>query len=132
QDNRWLWVCVKQRRNIFMIRLLCFFLIFASLASRAQFNYKLDQNIPVQNLKGENLSLAWAGGLNAAQFNTMDLNGDGVEDLVLYARMANKIITFVASDNRFVSAPEYEELFPDGIYNWVLLRDYNCDGKKDI
>ncbi len=115
-----------------MIRLLCFFLIFASLTCRAQFNYKLDQSIPVLNLKGENLSLAWAGGLNAAQFNTMDLNGDGVEDLVLYDRMANKIITLVASDNRFISAPEYEALFPDGIYNWMLLRDYNCDGKKDI
>jgi hypothetical protein len=38
----------------------------------------------------------------------------------------------VASDNRFISAPEYEALFPDGIYNWMLLRDYNCDGKKDI
>lgn len=115
-----------------MIRLLCFFLILVPLASRAQFNYTLDQSIPVQNLKGENLLLAWAGGLNAAQFNTMDLNGDGVEDLVLYDRMANKVITFLAADTYYVAAPEYESLFPDGIYNWLLLRDYNCDGKKDV
>jgi len=115
-----------------MTRAVCFFVLFLPLASQAQFTYTLDQSIPVAGLDGEPLSFPWAGGLNAAQFNTMDLNGDGVEDLVLFDRMASKVITFINAGNRYVPAPEFENLFPEEIENWLLLRDYNCDGKKDI
>lgn len=115
-----------------MFRAVCIFFLCIPLAGVAQFTYTLDQTIPVQNLQGESLSLAWAGGLNAAQFNTMDLNADGQDDLILYDRMANKVITFIATDGQWVAVPEYEHFFPEGIYNWLLLRDYNCDGKKDI
>ena len=115
-----------------MFRAACIFFLSAPLIASGQFTYTLDQRIPVQHTQGEDLSLAWAGGLNAAQFNTMDLNGDGQDDLVLYDRMASKVITFVASEGKYVAASEYEDLFPEGIYNWLLLRDYNCDGRKDI
>lgn len=114
-----------------MLRLVCFFVLFMPLVSQAQFTYTLDQQIPVRHLKGDVLDLAWAGGLNAAQFNTMDLNGDKQDDLVVFDRMANKVITFLNSDKRYVSAPEYEDLFPE-LSNWLLLRDYNCDGRKDV
>lgn len=115
-----------------MIRVLWFFLVYLPLASQAQFTYFLDQTIPVKDLQGDDLSLAWAGGLNATQYNTMDLDEDGTEDLVLFDRMANKVITFIARDNQYVPAPEFEALFPAEVSNWILLRDYNCDGKKDI
>jgi hypothetical protein len=115
-----------------MIRGVCLIVLFLPLVSQAQFTYTLDQTIPVQDTNGGNLSFPWAGGLNSAQFNTMDLNGDGAEDLVLFDRMANKVITFLSSDNRYVPAPDFESLFPDDVSNWLLLRDYNCDGKKDI
>lgn len=115
-----------------MVRAAYIFLLLMPLAAMAQFTYTLDASIPVQNSEGEDLSLAWAGGLNAVQFNTMDLDGDGQEDLVLFDRMAGKVITFIVSEGQHVPAPEFEELFPEGIYNWVLLRDFNCDGKKDI
>jgi hypothetical protein len=115
-----------------MIRLICLWIIILPLASQAQFTYFLDQSIPVQDFNGGDLRMPWAGGLNAAQFNTMDLNGDGSEDLVLFDRMANKVITFVNSDNQYVPAPDFEGLFPAQITNWLLLRDYNCDGLKDI
>lgn len=114
-----------------MIRAVCFFVLFAPSVVQAQFTYTLDQSIPVRHLKGDALSLAWAGGLNAAQFNTMDLNGDGDEDMVVFDRMANKVITFLDDDNQYLSAPEYENLFPE-LSNWLLLRDYDCDGRKDI
>jgi len=115
-----------------MIRVLGFLLLFAPLTSQAQFTYSFDQSVPVQQATGDELSLAWAGGLNAAQFNTMDLDGDGADDLVLFDRMANKVITLIGRENRYVSAPEYEHFFPKEITNWLLLRDYNCDGRKDI
>jgi hypothetical protein len=92
----------------------------------------MDQTIPVKDEQGNILPLAWAGGLNAAHYNTMDLNDDGKEDLVLYDRMGGKILTFLDTENQYQYAPEYEEFFPREITNWLLLRDYNCDGKKDI
>src|SRR5687768_3282883 len=114
-----------------MVRVVCFFLFFLPLASQAQFTYFLDQSIVVQD-QGGNLAHPWAGGLNAAAFNTMDLNGDGADDLVLFDRMAGKVITFINADNQYVPAPEFENFFPGDVTNWLLLRDYNCDGRKDI
>ncbi len=57
--------------------------------------YRIDQQIPVTNESEETLPLAWAGGINASQFNTIDLNGDNIEDLLLFDRMANKPIAFL-------------------------------------
>lgn len=108
-----------------------FLLFIISSGGYAQFTYSLDQSIPVE-VNGETLKLAWAGGLNAAQINTMDLNGDNKQDLVVFDRTANKILTYVNQDNKYIYAPEYEELFPDQVSQWMLLRDFNCDGRKDI
>ncbi len=102
----------------------------ASLA-QAQFAYQYDQTIPVE-ANDRVLPLAWAGGLNAAQYNTLDLNGDMQPDLVIYDRSANKVLTFVKSGSAFVYNPVYELQFPATIGSWILLRDYNCDGKKDL
>src|SRR6478609_12065035 len=113
------------------IIILLLILLFPS-ALHAQFTYVVDQTVPVKDLQGNTLDMAWAGGLNAAQYNSIDLNGDGKDDLAIFDRMANKVITFVNENNQYRYAPEFETLFPDGITNWLLLRDYNCDGKKDI
>lgn len=115
-----------------MLRFLLITLLCCPLLSVAQFTYVQDQRIPVRDIEGALIPNAWAGGLNAAQYNTMDLNADGQEDLVLFDRMANKVITFLNVDNSYRYAPEFEKLFPAEITNWMLLRDYNCDGKKDI
>jgi hypothetical protein len=115
-----------------MTGLLCLLLLCIPLTSQGQFTYLLEQTVPVEDAQKKFLPLAWAGGLNAAQFNTMDLNEDGNPDLVLFDRMADKISTFISLDNHYIYAPEFENFFPEEISNWLLLRDYNCDGKKDI
>jgi hypothetical protein len=115
-----------------MYRIVLLLILLSTSALHAQFTYVLDQTVPVKDLQGNTLDLAWAGGLNAAQYNSIDLNGDGKDDLAIFDRMANKVITFVNQNNQYQYAPEFETLFPDEITNWLLLRDYNCDGKKDI
>lgn len=97
-----------------------------------QYTYVLDQSVVVKDAEGNTMALPWAGGLNAAHYNTMDLNNDGKEDLVIFDRGADKITTFLNVDDHYVYAPEYENFFPDEITNWLLLRDFNCDGRKDI
>jgi len=112
---------------------LSFFLAVFLLptALLAQFTYQIDQSIPVE-LDGKQLTLPWAGGLNAAQINTMDLNGDTKQDLAIYDRGAAKIFTFLNLNNKWEYYPEYESLFPAEVNQWMLLRDFNCDGKKDL
>lgn len=96
-----------------------------------QFMYSMDQSIPVSHADGTPYALPWAGGLNAAQYNSLDLNHDGIADLVVFDRMANKVITLIREGQQYRYAPEYETLFPT-VSNWLLLRDFNCDGKPDI
>ena len=107
-----------------------FFLLFP-LSVLAQFTYQVDQSIPVAQ-NGKVLLNPWAGGLNSPQVSTMDLNADGAADLVLFDKTASRVSTFLASDNGYHYAPDYEALFPAEVNTFVVLRDYNCDGKKDL
>ena len=83
----------------------------------------------------DTLMLPWAGGINYAQVSTIDLNLDGKEDLIVFDRADHKVIPFVnigtPGNIKFKYAPKYIEVFPNSI-GWMLLRDYNCDGKKDV
>ena len=78
----------------------------------------------------------WAGGMNSPQFSEIDLNNDGIKDLVVFERdWYGMIKAFVngGSPNQidYIHNPNYEHLFPE-MHNWALLYDYNCDGKEDI
>jgi hypothetical protein len=126
------WLSLRVKKYFLMIRALLFLCLLVPLDLLAQFTYVIDQSIPVKDQIGEQLLMPWAGGLNAAQHNVMDLNNDGKDDLVIYDRTANKIITFLNENNQYHYAPEYQSYFPDDITNWMLLRDFNCDGRKDI
>ncbi|MCU0367566.1 MAG: T9SS type A sorting domain-containing protein [Cyclobacteriaceae bacterium] len=110
---------------------LCLLLLTFSFLSRAQFTYEINQEIEVE-VNGKRLIMPWSGGLNSVQINTMDLDGDSKPDLVLFDRTANKVLTFLSKNNQYSYAPEYEDLFPGEVTQWMLLRDFNCDGKKDI
>ncbi|MBX0291422.1 T9SS type A sorting domain-containing protein [Hymenobacter sp. HSC-4F20] len=78
----------------------------------------------------------WAGGLNSPQFSNIDLNADQQPDLFVFDRAAGRVFTFLsvaeASGRAWQYAPEYEMLFPGGLQGWVLLRDYDCDGRPDL
>ena len=111
--------------------LFVYLLVNLMLPVRGQFTYVFDQRVPVE-ADGRTLTMPWAGGLNSAQINTMDLNGDNQSDLVLYDRSAGKLLTYLWLSNQYVFRPEYASLFPPEVSSWILLRDINCDGKKDI
>ncbi|UII33536.1 T9SS type A sorting domain-containing protein [Fulvivirga ulvae] len=115
------------------MKFLCIFLLtfYIPASIYAQFVYTLDQSVSVKE-GDEILNLPWTGGLNSMQYSTMDLDGDGNEDLVVFERSAHKIYPFLNVDKTYSYAPEYAFYFPEEVKNWMLLRDFNCDGKKDI
>jgi hypothetical protein len=114
-----------------MQRLVCLWLVGCPALVFGQFNYVIEQTVPVTDQSNIPYEIPWAGGLNAAHYNSIDLNQDGAEDLLLFDRMAGKPVPFLNDNGRYRYAPEYETQFPE-MANWVLLRDFNCDGRKDI
>ena len=122
-------------------------IFFLPLMTHAQFGFQRIDTIDVYE-SAVLQKYAWVGGLDYAQFSNIDLNFDGVQDLFVFDRTNNKVLTFIQNGTpgspEWLYAPVYESKFPeyknnyseyeeeDFLFNWVLLVDYNCDGKKDI
>jgi len=108
--------------------------LFSVFSSSAQFGFERIDTINVIK-NALNQKHAWVGGLDYVQMSNIDLNYDGVEDLFVFDRTCHKVLTFiqngVTGQIDYSYEPQYEALFPE-MTNWVLLVDYNCDGKKDI
>lgn len=116
---------------------LCFsipFLFASTLRAQVPLQFSRVDSVPVV-ANSVQLTWPWAGGMNFCQLSEIDLNLDGVMDLFSFDRSGNKILTWInkgtANTSDYVFAPEYIKRFPL-LREWVLLRDYNCDGKMDI
>mgnify|MGYP006269905297 CR=1 FL=1 len=109
--------------------LLSFLILCSALQLTAQaFSH---WNIPfIQD--GEMLDLATAGGLNNPQPNEIDLNDDGLLDLLVFDRTGNVLLPFINSGGAYEYAPQYARYFPQGVAHWMILRDYNDDGVMDL
>lgn len=114
--------------------LLVAYLLFFTASISAQTSFQPNDSILVIK-NSDTLDLAWAGGINYAQFSTIDLDLDGKEDLVVFDRTDYQVITFLnkgtAGKIKYEYAPEYIQRFPKSI-GWMLMRDFNLDGKKDV
>ena len=110
------------------------FLLFSTTSLFAQSNFSRWDSIPVV-IASDTIKYPWAGGFNNPQFSDIDLNGDGMLDLFVFDRSGNRVITFLNGGTPntidYQHAPEYQTKFPE-LRGWVLLVDYNGDGKKDI
>ncbi len=120
--------------RILLVFVWVLILTSSALKSQQAMTFSRADTIPVfeNNLQ---LLFPWAGGLNFCQFSEIDLNQDGRLDLFVFDRSGNKIQTYInngtANQVDYVLAPEFISKFPI-MHDWVLLRDYNCDGKMDI
>ena len=74
---------------------------------------------------------ALSGGINTGQFSEIDLNLDGIMDIIVFDKSGNKLSPFINDNGNFIYSPEYRDNFPS-MHDWVLMTDYNCDGKNDI
>ena len=114
--------------SLFVLSLICS-LTIPSYAQR----YTWDADIPLLQ-DSALMDNPWSGSFNAPQVSKMDLDEDGFSDLVLFDRTSNKVSTFLYSSasGEYKYEPSYEALFPSDITGWMLLRDFDCDGEKDL
>ena len=111
-----------------------FLFIFSSLLfntiSFSQINFTRDTTVSVFE-NSTQLKHAWNGGVNSAQFSEIDLNLDGIKDIIVFDRSGNKLSPYLNINGEYVFSPQFRNNFPDINY-WIILEDYNCDGKNDI
>lgn len=121
------------------IYLFLFFLSFYSLKTsigQSVSPYSFSRVDTVEVKSGANLlKFPWAGGINSAQFGAIDLNLDGIKDLIVFDRTGNKISTYINGGSANTVDYSYNITYRNSlptITNFMIVCDYNCDGKEDI
>lgn len=110
--------------------------LIGPVLTTAQTTMHFDGTIPV--VRGSTtLDLAWASGLNAPQAGQVDLNLDGLKDLVFFDRTGDRLITLLntggTGTGQYRHTREFDHIWPfEQLHDWVLFRDYDCDGQEDI
>lgn len=112
-----------------------FITVLFSLSSFAQtphyYGFTPYESVGVRNQTGDDMAFPWVGGLNAAQFNSIDLNDDNLLDMVVFDRHGDRLLTFINQNNQWIYSPEFQTIFPE-IKHWMILRDYDADGDQDL
>lgn len=77
----------------------------------------------------------WCGGVNNPQFGLADLNKDGKQDLVIFENQSG-VKTFINTGSNgapnYVYNGNYEADFPERIFTFLKLVDYNDDKIPDL
>lgn len=115
-----------------MYKKLLVILVLISLSRYGTSQTLLERDTSIDIIENGTLyQQAWAGGINNPQFSSIDLDLDGIKDIIIFDRTGNKLSPYLYKNGEYIFAPEYRTHFPK-LHDWVLLEDYNCDGKKDI
>jgi hypothetical protein len=114
-----------------MREIYLFLLFLIPFGINAQENYSLNNEVSFE-MSGKILSAPFAGGVNSAQIQTIDLTGDGAEEWVIWDINSRQLQVFEKSGDSFTHLPELSYLFPADISGFLKLADYDGDGKKDL
>jgi len=121
-----------------MFRLRTFILNCLFIASlRAQLPIARDTISVLEN--NYVLKMPWANGLNYANVSPLDVNGDGLNDLVIYdksnqyamGRFRCFVNTGGAGSLTYRALPDASYFFPS-VKSWAVFHDFNLDGKNDL
>ena len=117
------------------VKILLFLLVTLKL-TWAQTNVYRD-TIPVFE-SNKRIFMPWAGGINFSSFTNIDLNGDGVNDIVAYDKIGGSGGRFraylnvgAAGESKYKHDYTHQEQFPE-VSDWALFFDYDFDGKSDL
>ena len=97
----------------------------------SQWDYGFDIGVVPVVVGNDTLDNPWTGGLTAPQWSPIDLDFDGDEDLFAFDRDGHRLLAFERDGSDWIYRPEWVVGWPN-LQEWVLLRDYDCDGNPDI
>ncbi len=123
-------------RNLFFVMIITF-LILPGLHAQYDlpFGFEKKYTIAVADSLGDVLQNPWAGGMNACQFGEIDLDDDGIRDLVVFDRNGNRIQTWknqgTPGEISYTFDPDLAGKLPH-FDDWVIFADFNMDGLNDI
>ncbi len=128
--RKWMFDYLWEMRNVLFIFLLLGFVNHA----KGQFFNRIDSLRVIES--GVQLQNPWSGGINFPAVNEVDVNGDGRNDIFIYDKFNSRKTVFLNNGNTNYNlawdyAPQYADKFPE-INQWVMMYDYNCDGKEDL
>lgn len=121
------------KKIAFLLALFTYSFLFSQ--EYHDFGFARNFDIPVFGSGASALANPWGGGINSVRASEIDLNFDGIKDLFLFEKNGNRILPYInngiANEISYRYAPEYKHYFPI-LHDWVILKDYNGDGKEDI
>lgn len=111
------------------------FWIFTFLISSFQLNaqeiFRFDQQ-PIVKINNLLLPSPFTGGINSAQIETIDLTNDGIEEWVIWDINSRQLLVFKIEGEKFIHQPELSYSFPADISGFLVLADFDGNGKKDL
>lgn len=108
-------------------------LIISCFVCYSQPVWKRFDSIPVFT-NGLQLKNAWAGGLNFINWSELDIDLDGIKELIAFDKSGDKIRCYKYSSNTpltYTHYPDFQDNFPP-VSSFVLFYDYNNDAKEDL
>jgi hypothetical protein len=85
---------------------------------------------------GSSLQFPYAGGLNSPQFSVKSPGSGDFADLFIFDGTGDNVTVFRRNGTAGSVTYLYDQLgkdkFPAGLHDWVLLRDFDCDGREDL
>lgn len=120
------------RKAVFFLILLFSTCCFHAYGQEQFYDYGFSRTTDTPVWLGtDSLALPWTGGMNSVRFSEIDLNLDGITDLVAFEKHGNRILPFIQYEGHYLYAPQYVRHFPE-LHDWAICKDYNHDGKADI
>lgn len=111
--------------------LLFIFCLILPFQIFGQHTFSLTQQPQVTH-HGKVLPFPFAGGINAALFQEMDVDSDGIEELIVWDINARQINAFKPNGNGYTHLPLISFAFPNDISGFMILADFDGNGKKDL
>lgn len=115
--------------NMYINLLVAFsFFLLCPITAHGQMRFD-----PVVTDDGDEKTMPWTGGMNAPQFSNIDLNRDGIRDLVSFDRQGDILRTYLRlpASGRWIQSWEFEAFFPH-LVDWLIVSDYDQDGVEDL